>query len=38
MEDEEGKVEVNKLSLGFCLSHVFYIILPCGFAKLFKSL
>jgi hypothetical protein len=34
MEDEEGKIEVNKLNLGFCLIHVLYIILPCGFIKL----
>jgi hypothetical protein len=34
MENEEGKVEVNELDLGFCLIHVLYIILPCGFTKL----
>jgi hypothetical protein len=34
MENEEGKVEVDKLDLGFYLIHVVYIILPCGFSKL----
>jgi hypothetical protein len=34
MEDEEGKVEVDELDLGFYLIHVLYIILPCGFTKL----
>jgi hypothetical protein len=34
MENEEGKVEVDKLDLGFYLIHVLYIILPCGFTKL----
>jgi hypothetical protein len=34
MENEEGKVEVDKLDLGVCLIHVLYIILPCGFTKL----
>ncbi len=34
MEDEEGKVEVDELYLGFYLIHVLYIILPCGFTKL----
>jgi hypothetical protein len=34
MEDEKGKVEINELDLGFCLIHVLYIILPCGFTKL----
>ncbi len=34
MEDEKGKVEVDKLGLGFCLIHLLYIILPCGFTKL----
>jgi len=33
MEDEEGKVEVE-LNLGFCLIHLLYILLPCGFTKL----
>jgi hypothetical protein len=33
MEDEEGKVEVE-LDLGFCLIHLLYILLPCGFTKL----
>jgi hypothetical protein len=34
MEDEEGKVEVDELYLGFCIIHVLYIILPCEFTKL----
>jgi hypothetical protein len=34
MEDEKGKVEVDELDLGYCLIHVLYIILPCGFTKL----
>jgi hypothetical protein len=34
MEDEEGKVQVDKLYLGFYLIHVLYIILPSGFIEL----
>jgi len=34
MENVEGKVEVNKIDLGFYLIHALYIILPCGFTKL----
>jgi hypothetical protein len=34
MEDEEGKVEVDELYLGFCVIHIIYIILPCGFIEL----
>jgi hypothetical protein len=34
MEDEKWEVEVNELDLGFCLIHVLYIILPCGFTEL----
>jgi hypothetical protein len=30
MEDEEGKVQVNELDLGFYIIHVFSILLPCG--------
>jgi hypothetical protein len=33
MENEEGKVEVDKLDLGFFKIHVLY-ILPYGFTKL----
>ncbi len=36
MEDEEGKVEVDELDLGFCLLHVLYIILPYGFTELLR--
>ncbi len=36
MENEKGKVEINKLDLGFCLIHVLYIILLCGFTKLLR--
>jgi hypothetical protein len=34
MENEEGKVEIDELDLGFCLIHVLYIILPYGFTEL----
>ncbi len=34
MEDGKGKVEVDELDLGFCLIHILYIILPCGFTEL----
>jgi hypothetical protein len=34
MEDGKKKVGVNELDLGFCLIHVFYIVLPCGFIEL----
>jgi hypothetical protein len=34
MEDEEGKVEVDELYLGFCIIHVLYIILPCEYIEL----
>jgi hypothetical protein len=33
MENEEGKVEVDELNLGFYLIHVLCIILPRGFTK-----
>jgi hypothetical protein len=33
MEDEEGKIKIDELDLGFCVIHVLYIILPCGFTK-----
>ncbi len=32
---QEGKpVEVDELGLGFCLIHVFYVVLPCGFTNM----
>jgi hypothetical protein len=31
MENKEGNVEIDELDLGFCLIHVLYIIIPCGF-------
>jgi hypothetical protein len=34
MENEKGKIEINKL--GFCLIHVHYIIIPCGFTNLLR--
>jgi len=34
MENEEGKVEIDELDLGFFLIHVLYIILPYGFTEL----
>jgi hypothetical protein len=36
MEDEEGKVEVNELYLGFHIIHVLNIILPCEFTELLR--
>jgi hypothetical protein len=33
MQNEKEKIEVKELDLGFCLIHVLYIILPCGFTK-----
>jgi hypothetical protein len=34
MEIEEGKVEMDEIDLGFCLIHVLYRILPCGYIDL----
>jgi hypothetical protein len=34
MEVEEGKVEINEIDLGFCLIHVLYMVLPCGYIDL----
>jgi hypothetical protein len=34
MEIEERKVEINEIDLGFCLIHVLYTILPCGYTDL----
>jgi hypothetical protein len=34
MEIEEGKVEINEIDLGFCLTHVLYMVLPCGYTNL----
>jgi hypothetical protein len=28
---EEGKVEIDEIDLGFCLIHVLYRVLPCGY-------
>jgi hypothetical protein len=30
MEFLEGKIEIDKLDLDFCLIHVFYMIMPYG--------
>ncbi len=35
IEMEEGKpVDLDELGLGFCLIHVFYVVLPCGFTNM----
>jgi hypothetical protein len=34
MEIEEGKVEIDEIDLGFCLIHVLYRVLPCGYTYL----
>jgi hypothetical protein len=34
MEIEEGKVEIDEIDLGFCLIHVFYMVLPNGYTYL----
>jgi hypothetical protein len=34
MEIEEGKMEIDEIDLGFCLLHVCYKVLPCGYTNL----
>jgi hypothetical protein len=34
MEIEKKKVEINENDLGFCLIHVLYMVLPCGYIDL----
>jgi hypothetical protein len=34
MEIEERNVEIDEIDLGFCLMHVFYVTLPCGYKNL----
>jgi hypothetical protein len=34
MEIEERKVEIDEIDLGFCLIHVLYKVLPCGYTNL----
>ncbi len=34
MEIEEGKMEIDEIDLGFCLIHVRYKVLPCGYTNL----
>jgi hypothetical protein len=34
MEIEEGKMEIDENDLGFCLIHVLYMVLPCGYIDL----
>jgi hypothetical protein len=34
MEIEERKVDIDEIDLGFCLIHVLYKILPCGYTNL----
>jgi len=36
MKSEERKVEINEIDLGFCLFHVFFIVLPCGFSNILR--
>jgi hypothetical protein len=34
MEIEKGKMEIDEIDLGFCLIHVLYKVLPCGYMDL----
>jgi hypothetical protein len=34
MEIEERKVETDEIDLGFCLMHILYMVLPCGYTDL----
>jgi hypothetical protein len=34
MEIEERKVEIYEIDLRFCLIHIFYKVLPCGYTNL----
>jgi hypothetical protein len=34
MEIEEGRMEIDEIDLGFCLIHVHYRVLPCGYTYL----
>jgi hypothetical protein len=34
MEIEEGKVEIEEIDFGFCLIHVFYMVLFYGYIDL----
>jgi hypothetical protein len=34
MEIEKGKVGIDEIDLGFCLIHVLYKVLPCGYTYL----
>ncbi len=34
MEIEKRKVEIDEINLGFCLIHVIYKVLPCGYTYL----
>jgi hypothetical protein len=34
LEFEEGKMEIDEIDLGFCLIHVLYRVLTCGYIDL----
>jgi hypothetical protein len=34
MKSEKRKIEINEIGLRFCLFHVFFIVLPCGFLNI----
>jgi hypothetical protein len=34
MEIEERKVEIDEIDWGYCLIHVLYMVLPCGYTNL----
>jgi len=34
MEIKERKMEIDEIDLGFCLIHVIYMVLPCGYIDL----
>jgi len=34
MEIEKRKVEIDQIDLGYYLTHILYMVLPCGYADL----
>ncbi len=34
MEIEKRKVEIDEIDVGYCLIHVLYMVLPCGYTNL----
>jgi hypothetical protein len=36
MKSEKRKVEINEIDSGFCLFHVLFIVLPCGFSNILR--